>query len=60
MKDSVSLPQEILNFLRMSDVNKDTRSEGVLIKSVEFHKKQNVALVAGNSGVLSLFEVFCK
>lgn len=57
MKDSVSLPQEILNFLRMSDVNKETRSEGVLIKSVEFHKKQNVALVAGNSGVLSLFEI---
>ncbi|KAI9553896.1 hypothetical protein GHT06_019166 [Daphnia sinensis] len=57
MKESVSLPQEILNFLRMSDINKETRAEGVLIKSVEFHKKQNVALVAGNSGVLSLFEI---
>ncbi|XP_057375284.1 U3 small nucleolar RNA-associated protein 18 homolog [Daphnia carinata] len=57
MKDSVLLPQEILNFLRMSDINKETRAEGVVIKSVEFHKKQNVALVAGNSGVLSLFEI---
>ena len=42
----------------MKDINKETRIEGTMIRSVEFHKKQNVALVAGSSGVVSLFQVY--
>lgn len=41
----------------MLDINKETRAEGRVISSVEFHKKQSVALVGGNSGVLTLFQV---
>jgi len=51
------LPKEIIKYSRMSDINKETRAEGCLIKSVEFHKKQSVALVGGDSGVLTLFQV---
>ncbi|EFX75500.1 hypothetical protein DAPPUDRAFT_306709 [Daphnia pulex] len=41
----------------MLDINKETRAEGRVISSVEFHKKQSVALVGGNSGVLTLFQI---
>ena len=30
----------------MSDINKETRAEGRVINSVEFHKTQSVALVS--------------
>ena len=44
----------------MKDVNYDCRTEingGNNLKCVEFHKKQNVALVAGGTGVVTLFQV---
>lgn len=41
----------------MADLNKESRGEGAIIKSVEFHKKENVALVAGQAGVITLFQV---
>ena len=56
VKDSTFLAKNILKVNRVKDVNKESRAEGAVIKSIEFHKKQNVALVAGNSGVATLFQ----
>jgi len=53
----VNLPKNILKIRRIKDLNKESRSEGAIIKVVEFHAKQSVALVAGNSGVATLFQV---
>ncbi|XP_023950422.2 U3 small nucleolar RNA-associated protein 18 homolog [Bicyclus anynana] len=45
---------EIHNFPR---INSKSRNEGRLITAVEFHPKLSVALVAGQSGVVSLFSI---
>lgn len=42
---------------RVCDLNHDTYSEGSIIKAVQFHPNATVALVAGLSGVASLFQV---
>lgn len=34
--------------------------EGPIVSSVEFHPSSTVALVAGTSGILSLFQVITK
>jgi len=57
VKDSTVLPKDFVKIKRMKDINKDTRAEGAQIKSIEFHKKQSVAMVAGTSGVVTLFQV---
>lgn len=41
----------------MRDLNHDTYTEGSVIKAVQFHPSAAVALVAGLSGVASLFQV---
>jgi len=42
---------------RVCDLNHDTYIEGSIIKAVQFHPTATVALVAGLSGVVSLFQV---
>lgn len=42
---------------RVRDLNHDTYMEGSIIKAVQFHPTATVALVAGLSGVASLFQV---
>ncbi|XP_069693921.1 U3 small nucleolar RNA-associated protein 18 homolog [Periplaneta americana] len=42
---------------RVCDLNRDTYTEGPVIKAVEFHPSSSVALVAGLSGIASLFDV---
>ena len=41
----------------MRDLNHDTYSEGPVIKAVQFHPSATVGLVAGLSGIASLFQV---
>lgn len=54
---SSHLPGSILDFKNVSDLNAETHNEGPLITSVDFHPKSTVALVAGISGIVSLFAV---
>jgi len=56
-KGTTFLPKSVIKIKRVKDINKDTRAEGALIKSIEFHKTQSIALVAGNAGVVSLFQI---
>lgn len=42
---------------RVCDLNHDTYTEGAIIKAVQFNPTATVALVAGLSGVASLFQV---
>lgn len=56
-----NLPKNIIDIKALKALNKSTHTEGPIITSVEFHPTSTVALVAGVSGVLSLFQVFkCK
>lgn len=55
--ESVSLTPTVLEYKKLRDLNSETYSEGPLITSVEFHPTSTVALVAGISGILSLFAV---
>lgn len=52
------LPKNIIDIKALNALNKSTHTEGPVITSVEFHPTSTVALVAGVSGVLSLFQVF--
>lgn len=52
-----NLPRSIIDIKTLSVINKQTRTEGPVISSVEFHPSSTVALVAGTSGILSLFHV---
>lgn len=53
-----SLAATYLSFNRLTDINKETRGqEGREVTAVEFHPHLQVALVAGQTGVLSLFQV---
>ena len=56
-KQSIFLPQDIIRINKLRDLNKESRAEGAVIKSIDFHNTQNVALVAGNSGIATLFQV---
>ncbi|XP_014247538.1 U3 small nucleolar RNA-associated protein 18 homolog [Cimex lectularius] len=51
------LMKGILEAKRLASLNSETRNEGPIIKAVEFHPTSNVALVAGLSGVASIFQV---
>lgn len=51
-----NLPQTTIEFKKVKDLNSETLSEGI-INCVEFHPKSTAALVAGNSGIVSLFAV---
>ncbi|KAJ8919957.1 hypothetical protein NQ315_006486 [Exocentrus adspersus] len=52
-----TLPSTLLEFKKVRDLNRETYSEGPHINTVEFHQTSSVALVAGNSGVATLFAV---
>lgn len=52
-----NLPPSTLDFKKVKDLNCETYNEGPYINCVEFHPTSSVALVAGNSGVASLFAV---
>lgn len=52
-----NLPQNILEFKKVNDLNCETYNEGPYVNSIEFHPTSTVALVAGNEGVVSLFTV---
>lgn len=52
-----TLPKNVIEFKKLRDLNAETYSEGPLITSVEFHPSSTVALVAGVSGIASLFAV---
>ncbi|XP_076234925.1 U3 small nucleolar RNA-associated protein 18 homolog wicked [Calliopsis andreniformis] len=52
-----NLPKNIIDIKALTPINKQTHIEGPVISSVEFHPSATVALVAGTSGILSLFQV---
>ncbi|XP_012535469.2 U3 small nucleolar RNA-associated protein 18 homolog isoform X1 [Monomorium pharaonis] len=52
-----NLPKNIIDIKVLKALNKSTHTEGPIITSVEFHPSSTVALVAGSSGILSLFQV---
>ncbi|CAH0545821.1 unnamed protein product [Brassicogethes aeneus] len=52
-----NLPSSLLEFKKVKDLNCETYSEGPYINSIEFHPTSSVALVAGNSGIATLFAV---
>ncbi|KZC11853.1 PREDICTED: U3 small nucleolar RNA-associated protein 18 homolog [Dufourea novaeangliae] len=52
-----NLPKSIIDIKAMTPINKETHIEGPVISSLEFHPSSTVALVAGTSGTLSLFQI---
>ncbi|EFN70812.1 U3 small nucleolar RNA-associated protein 18-like protein [Camponotus floridanus] len=52
-----NLPKNIIDIKALKALNKSTHTEGPIITSVDFHPSSTVALVAGTSGILSLFQV---
>ncbi|XP_031833084.1 U3 small nucleolar RNA-associated protein 18 homolog wicked [Nomia melanderi] len=52
-----NLPKSVIDIKALNLINKETHFEGPIISSVEFHPSSTVALVAGTSGTLSLFQV---
>lgn len=51
------LTKGTLKIDKMVDLNKETKIEGPLINAVEFHPTSTVAMVAGQSGVVSIIQV---
>lgn len=56
-KKSFGLKPKILEIRPLPKLNTQTLNEGKNISCIEFHPKLSVALVAGNSGVVSLISV---
>lgn len=54
---SSALKKGSIEVKRVCDLNHDTYTEGPIIKAVQFHPSSSVALVAGVSGIASLFSV---
>lgn len=52
-----SLPKGTLEFKKVKDLNCETYSEGPFINCIEFNTASTVALVAGSSGVATLYAV---
>ncbi|CAG4993303.1 unnamed protein product [Parnassius apollo] len=52
-----SLRKDFLEFKKFPKINAETGNEGPIISCLEFHPKVSVALVAGQSGIVSLFGV---
>nr|XP_012139417.1 PREDICTED: U3 small nucleolar RNA-associated protein 18 homolog [Megachile rotundata]XP_012139418.1 PREDICTED: U3 small nucleolar RNA-associated protein 18 homolog [Megachile rotundata] len=52
-----NLPKDIIDIKTLTAINKQTHTEGPIVSSVEFHPTSTVALVAGSSGILSLFQI---
>ncbi|XP_041971327.1 U3 small nucleolar RNA-associated protein 18 homolog [Aricia agestis] len=51
------LKKEYLEVRSFPKINSETRNEGAIISCTEFHPKMSVALVAGHSGIVSLFSI---
>lgn len=56
-KKSEHLPKDFIEMKRFPQINAATKNEGSIISCVEFHPKISAALVAGNSGIVSLFSI---
>ncbi|XP_026755460.1 U3 small nucleolar RNA-associated protein 18 homolog [Galleria mellonella] len=56
-KGSLNLSNNFLQLRKLQNINSEFRKQGQIISCVEFHPKLSVALVAGLSGVVSLFSV---
>lgn len=56
-RENVALPKGNLEFKKVKDLNCETYSEGPFINCIEFNTSSTVALVAGSSGVASLYAV---
>nr|CAD7404338.1 unnamed protein product [Timema cristinae] len=56
-KKTTVLHKGVIELKRLRDLNMETYTEGPLIKSIQFHPGSTVGLVAGVSGVASLFQV---
>lgn len=56
-KKSTSLRKDLLDVKRFPKINSETGNEGPIISCIEFHPKVSVSLVAGQSGVVSLFSI---
>lgn len=54
---SKKLRKGTIELKALTDINRKTHTEGPYISSIQFHPTSTVALVAGSSGVLSLFEI---
>ncbi|XP_033208825.1 U3 small nucleolar RNA-associated protein 18 homolog [Belonocnema kinseyi] len=54
---SKKLRKGTIELKAVTDINRKTHNEGPYITSVQFHPTSTVGLVAGSSGVLSLFEI---
>lgn len=52
-----SLQADTVEFKKVKDLNCETYNEGPYINCVEFHPTSSVGLVAGNSGIATLFAV---
>lgn len=52
-----SLPKGNIDIKALRSINQQTFNEGPVISSLEFHPTSSLALVAGSSGILSLFQV---
>ncbi|XKL63561.1 hypothetical protein PGB90_005925 [Kerria lacca] len=57
LRKSLILSKEIIRMNKVANLNKETKLEGPLINSVEFHPTVTVALIAGISGVVSIVQV---
>ncbi|XP_049869955.1 U3 small nucleolar RNA-associated protein 18 homolog [Pectinophora gossypiella] len=56
-KKSAFLSKDYLELKTFPKINSETGNEGPIISCVEFHPKMSVALVAGSSGIVSLFSI---
>ena len=56
-KTEGQLASGLLEFKKVKDLNSETYSEGPFINAAEFHPSSRVALVAGHSGVATLYAV---
>lgn len=52
-----TLPKSILEFKKVKDLNCETYSEGPYVNCIEFNVASSVALVAGSSGIATLYAV---
>lgn len=56
-KKSSTLRKDLLDLKKFPKINSETGNEGPIISCVQFHPKVSVSLVAGQSGVVSLFSI---
>ncbi|KAL2736108.1 U3 small nucleolar RNA-associated protein 18 [Vespula maculifrons] len=52
-----SLPKGTIDIKALKSINQQTFNEGPVISSLEFHPTSTLALIAGSSGILSLFQI---